>query len=407
MVGIMPLDDVTVLDLTHYTAGPFATRILSDYGANVIKIERPETGDPARMLPPFYEDKPGLERSGLFLWLNTNKRSITIDLKKDEGRDLVLELVKHSQILVENFSPGTMDALGLSPAKLLEANPKLIITSLSNYGQTGPYRDYIGNELNLYGMGGSMIGAGNIDHEPLKTAGRMVNYHAGYVAALASALGLYTVEERDELGDHIDVSIFETASHSIDMRLNRLMGYQYTGRLAGRQSQASAVGSGVHPCADGYFLITGGARFIPNIIRMIGMDELLDQEEWSTPEGRAHPDRIDEFLPHLIPWTLSRTKEEIRKEAEKHAVLGGPMNTIEDLMNNEQFIDRGYFQEIDHPETGPIKYPGYHFTLHRDEDQPMPDRKRAPLLGEHSEEILQEIGLSKSDIETLKKKSVI
>ncbi len=407
MVGIMPLDDVTVVDLTHYTAGPFATRILSDYGANVIKVERPITGDPARMLPPFYEDEPGLERSGLFLWLNTNKRSITIDLKKDEGRDLVLELVKNSQILVENFSPGTMDALGLSPTKLLEANPKLIITSLSNYGQTGPYRDYIGNELNLYGMGGSMIGAGNVDHEPLKTAGRMVNYHAGYVAALASALGLYTVEERNEQGDHIDVSIFETATHSIDMRLNRLMGYQYTGRLAGRQSQASAVGSGVHPCADGYFLITGGARFIPNIIKMIGMDELLDQEEWSTPEGRAHPDRIDEFLPHLIPWTLARTKEEIRKEAEKHAVLGGPMNTIEDLMNNEQFIDREYFQEIDHPETGPIKYPGYHFTLHRGEDQPMPDRNRAPLLGEHSEEILAEIGVSKSEIEKLKTKNVI
>jgi crotonobetainyl-CoA:carnitine CoA-transferase CaiB-like acyl-CoA transferase len=103
------------------------------------------------------------------------------------------------------------------------------------------------------------------------------------------------------------------------------MGYQYSGKLAGRQSQASAVGSGVHPCADGYFLITGGARFIPNIIRMIGMEELLDQEEWSTPEGRAHPDRIDEFLPYLIPWTIARTKDEIRIEAEKHAVLGGPM----------------------------------------------------------------------------------
>jgi CoA:oxalate CoA-transferase len=406
VMGMMPLDDVKVIDLTHYTAGPFATRILSDYGANVIKIERPKTGDPARMTGPFYEDKPGLERSGLFLFLNTNKRSITIDLKTEQGRDLVLKLAATADILVENFSPGTMDALGLSFESLNKVNPKLVVTSLSNYGQDGPYRDYIGNELNLYGMGGSMIGAGNVDHEPVKTAGRMVNYHAGYVAAFASALGLFSVEENNEEGDHIDVSIFETATHSIDMRLNRLMGYQYSGKLAGRQSQASAVGSGVHPCADGYFLITGGARFIPNIIRMIGMEELLDQEEWSTPEGRAHPDRIDEFLPYLIPWTIARTKDEIRIEAEKHAVLGGPMNSIEDLMENEQFVARGYFEEIDHPETGPIKYPGYHFKLHREEGE-MPKRKRAPLLGEHTEEILSEIGISAEEISNLKSAGVL
>ena len=405
-MGIMPLDDVRIVDLTHYTAGPFATRILGDYGADVVKIERPETGDPARSMGPFYKDQPGLERSGLFLFLNTNKRSVTLDLKAQRGREILLDLVKNAHILIENFSPGTLEALGLGQDELQEVNPSLVITSVTNYGQTGPYRDYIGNELNLYGMGGSMIGAGDIDNEPLKTAGRMVNYHAGYVAALASALGLYSVEERGEKGDRLDVSIFETAMHSIDMRLNRLMGYQHAGRLAGRPSRASAVGGGAHPCADGYFIITGGARFIPNIIRMIGMDELLDQPEWSTPDARANPDRIDEFLAYLIPWTLERTKAEIRVEAEKHAVLGGPMNSIEDLMNDEQFLHRNYFQEIDHPETGPIKYPGFHFQLHREEG-PMPARRRAPLLGEHTAEILNEIGIAGDEMEKLKKDKVI
>ena len=404
--GIMPLDDVRIVDLTHYTAGPFATRILGDYGADIVKIERPGTGDPARSMGPFYKDQPGLERSGLFLFLNTNKRSITLDLKAERGRDIVLDLVKNAHILMENFSPGTMEALGLGYDALQKVNPKLVVTSLTNYGQTGPYRDYIGAEINLYGMGGNMIGAGDLDHEPVKTAGRVVNYHAGYVAALATALALYGVEERGESGDRLDVSIFETAMHSIDARLNRLMGYQHTGRLAGRPSRASAVGGGMHPCADGYFLITGGARFIPNIIRMIGMEELLDQPEWSTPDGRAHPDRIDEFLAYLIPWTLERTKAEIRVEAEKHAVLGGPLNTIEDLMNDEQFVARGYFQEIDHPETGPIKYPGFHFQLHRGED-PMPPRRRAPLLSEHTAEILAEIGISGGELERLERDKII
>ena len=394
---IMPLDDIRIIDLTHMTSGPFGTRILGDYGADVIKIERPVTGDPTRSMPPFYKDEPGLERSGLFLFLNTNKRSVTLDLKSERGRDILRDLVKGAQIVVESFSPGTLDALGLGYEDLKKINPKLVMTSVSNYGQNGPYRDYLGIEMNLYAMGGSMISAGDVDNEPLKTAGRIVSYHAGYVAALASAMGLFQVEFRDADGDYMDVSIFETAMHSIDMRLGRMMGYQYTGHLATRPSRAAAVGGGVHPCSDGYFLMTGGPRFIPNIIQMIGMEELLEQPEWGTTEGRANPDRIDEFLPHIIPWTLERTKEEVRQACEAFAVLGGPLNTIEDLINNEQFVARNYFQEIDHPETGPIKYPGFHNKLYR-EGAEMPARRRAPLLGEHTDEVLGELGLSATDI---------
>ncbi|MDE2696988.1 MAG: CoA transferase, partial [Chloroflexota bacterium] len=113
MTGIMPLDDVRVLDLSRYTSGPFCTRVLGDYGADVIKVEQPGTGDPARALPPFYEDEPGLERSGLFLFLNTNKRSVTLDLKSDRGRDIALQLAASSQVVIENFAPGTLDRLGL------------------------------------------------------------------------------------------------------------------------------------------------------------------------------------------------------------------------------------------------------------------------------------------------------
>jgi crotonobetainyl-CoA:carnitine CoA-transferase CaiB-like acyl-CoA transferase len=413
--SILPLDDVRVLDLTHLAAGPFCTRILGDYGADVVKIERRGSGDPARELPPFYRDEPGIERSGLFMFLNTNKRSVTIDLKSDRGRDLVLDLARNADVVVESFAPGTMDALGLGYETLRGANPRVIMTSISNYGQTGPYRDYLGMDINLYGMGGNMIGAGDLDHEPVKTAGRMVNYHAGYVAALATSMSLMAVD-LDGNGEQLDISVFETATHSIDGRLGRLMGYEHNGHLASRPTRASAVGTGAHPCKDGYFLITGGARFLPNIIRMIGMEELLEQPEWATADARANPDRIDEFLAYLIPWTLDRTKAELRVEAENHGVLGGPLNTIEDLVNDESFVARNFFQEIDHPTTGPVKYPGYHFTLHRPDGEggddgaelPMPKRRRAPLLGEHTEEVLStDLNLSNEQISRLQADQVI
>ena len=277
MVGVMPLDGVRVIDLTWYTAGPFCTRVLADYGADVIKVEPPR-GDPARGLPPFMDDEPGLERSGLFMFLNTNKRSVVLDLKTDAGRQQLRALVRTADILVQSFSPGTMDALGLGYESLRALNSRLVVTSLSNFGQTGPYRDLQGLDLTLFAMGGPMIAGGEAEHEPLKNAGRATTYHAGYVAALATMVSLRGAELRGE-GEHVDVSIFETAAHSIDLRLSRLLAFQYTGSSSGRPALASAVGSGVFPCADGFFMLTAGAQRLDDLIRMIGHEELLTQPE--------------------------------------------------------------------------------------------------------------------------------
>ena len=409
--GIMPLDDVRVIDLTHTAIGPFCTRMLGDYGADIIKIERPRTGDPARAMQPFLDDEPGLERSGLFLFLNTNKRSVTLDLESEEGREIVRRLAAGADVVVENFAPGAMEAMGLGYERLSEINPRIILTSLSKYGQTGPYRDYVGTEINLFGMGGNMIASGDIDHEPVKTAGRMVFYHAGYVGAFATTMSLHATELlRGGVGEHLDVSVFETATHSIDSRLGRLMAYQHTGNVGTRPARAAAVASGVFQCKDGWFLLTGTARFLPLVIKMIGMDELLEQQEWSTVAERSNPDRIDEFAAYLVPWMLDRTKTEIRDECEKHGILGGPMNTVADLLDDPGFVARGFFQEIDHPTTGVVKYPGFHFTVHRDEADggPMPARRRAPLLGEHTDEVLSGVlGMPDSEIARLRADSVV
>ncbi|MBX7111007.1 MAG: CoA transferase [Dehalococcoidia bacterium] len=388
MATPLPLDGIRILDLTWYTSGPFCTRLLADYGADVIKVE-PPGGDPARALPPFFQDIPGPERSGLFLFLNTNKRSVILDLRREADRDQLRGLVRESDAVIENFSPGTLDRLGLGYETLRALNPKVVLTSISNFGQDGPYRDWQGMDLTLYGMGGVMYASGERDHEPLKVAGRQTGFYTGMVAALATLTALRAAEQHGD-GEHVDVSIFETAVHSIDLRLARLMQYQFTGKYSGRPPLASNIGGGVVPCADGWFMLGAGPARLDTVIRLIGMPELLETPEYATVAARVQPGRAEEFLGYLLPWTLSHTKTEILAGCMEHGVLGAPVNTIADLLEDPNFVERGFFQEIDHPETGPLLYPGYHFQLRRP-DEPMPPRRRAPLLGEHTGEVLATI----------------
>lgn len=401
---MLPMDDVRIVDLTQYAMGPFATRVLADYGADVIKIERPG-GDPARRLGPFPKDVPHIERSGAFLALNTSKRSVVVDLKRPEGRDLVLGLVERAEIVVESFAPGTLDHLGLGYDRLRAVNPRIVLTSISNFGQTGPYRDWKGTDLTLYAMGGPMISQGDPSREPLKTGGRAPGYQVGYAAALASAVGLTAAERRGH-GEHLDVSAFEVLAHSIDSRLGRLLGYQYNGRLVGRAGSGLGVGSGTYPCLDGFVLITSGAPRLPLTIRMIGREDLLDQPEWATLEARSHPDRVPEFDAYLLMWTLEHTKEEIRAACQQYGVLGGPLNTTADLFVDRNFAARGFFQTIDHPEAGPLTYPGFQARFNT--EPPQPPRKRAPLLGEHTVEVIRDVlDMQPADIDRLRGAGVI
>jgi crotonobetainyl-CoA:carnitine CoA-transferase CaiB-like acyl-CoA transferase len=370
--------------------GPFCTRLLGDYGADVIKVEQPG-GDPARMLPPLAGDEPGLERSGTFLFLNTNKRSVVLDLKTEEGRDRLLRLTRSADALVENFRPGILDRFGLSYEELSKANPRLVVTSISNFGQDGPYRDWQGTDLTLYAMGGPMLASGDIDHEPVKVAGRWAGYQAGMVAALATAVGLHAAELRGE-GEHLDVSIFEALTHNIDGRLAGLMAYQYTGRTATRRPRGAGAGTGVFPTADGWCVLTGGGLAnMSNFMRMIGQERLGERPEWQVVGAFADTERIEEFNAYVLGWTITKTKAEVRDACEEFGVMGAPLNTVADMLNDRSLVFRNFFEAIDHPSTGPVKYPGYHFRLHGEDGPDMPARRRAPLLGEHTEEVLAEL----------------
>ncbi len=180
------LTGIKVLDLTHYIAGPFCTKLMADYGADVIKIERPGKGDIARQVGPFPEDVPDPEKSGLFLYLNTNKKGITLNLKTKTGIEILKKLVKESDVLVENFRPGVLPSLGLEYETLKKVNPRLVMTSISNFGQTGPYRDWKATEITLYALSGQMSRQGDPDREPLKHALSIFQYFAGKVASLVT-----------------------------------------------------------------------------------------------------------------------------------------------------------------------------------------------------------------------------
>ena len=243
--------DVRVVDLTHYVAGPYCTKLLADYGAEVVKVERPGTGDGARRMFPFWGDDPHPEKSGLFLHLNTNKKGVTLDLKTPTGVEILKQLVKDADILVENFEPRVMPGLGLDYDTLATVNPRLVMTSISNFGQTGPYRDLKAGELVIFGMGPHMFVEGEPEREPLKYPGYKAQYMAGTNAAVAAMAALFGSSASGQ-GQHVDVSIMESLCGPPEGAA-ALMSYAFSGRDPERPGYRRAGGSpwGVYRCKDG------------------------------------------------------------------------------------------------------------------------------------------------------------
>ena len=220
------LEGVKVIDLSRYYAGPYCSKLLATLGADVIKIEPLITGDPMRSLGPFASGTPNIESGAWFLYLNTSKKSVTLDLKSEDGRDVIKQMVESADILVENFSPGVMDDLGLGYEVLHEINPSLVMTSISNYGQTGPYKDWKGTELNLYATGGLMNITGEPDDTPLKEGAPLAQLGTGQNAFVASMTGLMYSEDTG-IGQHIDIAIAEYATNVLE---NALMQFSYSGQ---------------------------------------------------------------------------------------------------------------------------------------------------------------------------------
>ena len=400
------LSDVKVLDLTWYISGPYCTKLLADYGADVIKVERPGEGDPARKMGPFLKDDPHPEKSGLFLHLNTNKRGITLNLKSEWGKRVIKELVKDVDILVESFRPGVMASLGLDYETQERINPKLVMTSISNFGQTGPYREFKASDLIIYGMGGSMNTSGLPEREPTKKAGTAVLFSAGNMGALATMMALYAAKTQG-IGQHVDVSLFEAQMCSIDRRMSDLIGYAYNNEITPREDPRALIAYpfGIQPCKDGYWELSGTGAAWPAVGKMMGMPEVIDDPRWENIFAQMQPGHREEFFAVFIPWCFEHTKKECIELGQEAGVLCGPLLNMEDVLNDPQFRERGFWAEIDHPMTGKLTYPGAPIKA---EEMPWVIRRPAPLLGQHNEEIYcDRLGYTRRDLVKLKEAGVI
>jgi len=400
------LDGVRVLDLTTGVAGPNCTKLLADFGAEVIKVE-PSGGDSTRHVPPFAGDQPDPERSLLFLHLNTNKRSVTLNPRTSVGSDLIRRLASTAQIVVEDGAPGSLAAFGLDYAALAEDRPDLVYVSITPWGQTGPYAEagLRASELIYQGMGGPVIQTGTASREPLKLGGQLAQLQAGAVAAYAAVMTLYRAEESGE-GDHIDIAIYQTQAGTRDRRTITLTAYSYTGVSAKR---AAAVGislaAGVKPTADGYInlLATGRAR-MDAFVKMIGRDDLIGDPRLVQQPTTLDPAFIEELGASYLVWLLSRGKREIVAEAQTYGLLAGVVNTPEDLVTDPHYRERGGWDLIEHPVAGAFEYPGRPFIM---SDTPRATPTRAPLLGEHNNAVLAELGLEPDEIATLRVDDVL
>lgn len=397
------LSDVKVLDLTWHVAGPYCTKLLADYGADVIKVERPAKGDPTRMWGPFPGDSPDPEKSALFLHLNTNKQGITLNLKSAAGQRIIKELVPEVAIVVESFQPGVMARLGLDYQTLAAINPRLVMVSISNFGQTGPYRDFKATDMVEYALGGPMFSTGIPEREPLKLYNHVVEYQAGACAAVATMIALYGSEVRGS-GEQVDISIMETQAGGIDRTPTMRITYQYTGDVNPRLPVGWAFASGIFPCQDGYMDIMGGNIFFPKMAQMLGMPELLQHPTFSNFIEQAKPEVAEEFLTILLPWLQERTMREIWEAAQNVQMLSAPVYTSEDLLKDPHYNERGVWVEIDHPAAGRVTYPGAPFKMM---ETPWGVRRPAPLLGQHNQEVLGKLGYTEDDLVTLRQQGVI
>ncbi|MBI2908655.1 MAG: CoA transferase [Chloroflexi bacterium] len=386
-----------VLEFCDTVAGSFCCKLMGDLGAEVVKVERPGTGSKARQRGPFLRDIPHHERSALFLYLNTNKLGITLDPRIETGARIFKDLVKKVDLLVEDTRPGTMKKLGLDYKPLAAPNQRLVVTSVTPFGQTGPYRRYKAYHMNIYHAGGDgyLLPSGlgwelYPDREPLAGGGYLGEYQAGINAAVATLGALYARDSHGQ-GQQVDVSIQESL-----IALNRrdMARYGNEGESESRATGIFPVG-GLYECKDGFVEIS-----LIEDHEWAGLVALMGSPDWATEERyktRAGRDAAAAKLQPLIrKWMLQHTKEEVYRGAQAKRCAAGRVSTPEEVVNSEHLKARGFFVEAEHPEAGRLKYPTSPALFSR---TPFSIQRTAPLLGQHNEKIYTEwLGLDREEL---------
>jgi crotonobetainyl-CoA:carnitine CoA-transferase CaiB-like acyl-CoA transferase len=373
---------------------------LADFGAEVLKVERPG-GDPARRMAPFLNDDVDPEKSLVFAYLNTNKQSVTLNLKSEKGIQVLKSLVEQSDVLVENFAPRVMASLGLDFETLQQINPGLVMTSISNFGQTGPYRDYKAADIVEYAMGGLMYISGGYDREPLKHAFNQAQFKAGTDAAAATLMATYHQRLTGE-GQQVDVSIQEAVATGLRDVVNN---FTYTGAVRRRQPNHSGDLSRIRASADGHLTPNPGIGAGLNwdvLVEFMELPELAD-DKFNTPSARL---ANAEELGHIFDdYFIKQNKYERFYAAHEKRFIFGVIQSPEEVMTDPQFEARNYFVDINHPVLGTLKYPGAPFEM---SGTPWEARSPAPTLGQHNQEVIgQRLGHKPEEMAQMRATQII
>ena len=391
------LAGVKVLDLTRVLAGPFATMMLADMGAEVIKIEVPGTGDDSRQFGPFVNGE-----SSYYMNLNRNKKGVTLNLK-GRGKEIFLEMVKKADIVVENYRPGTMEKLGLGYEELKKVNPKIVYGAVSGFGHYGPYKDRAGYDIIGQAMSGLMSTTGWPGGEPTRTGTAMSDILAG----LSVAIGLLAALRHRDVAGHgqkVDVSLVDATVASMEI-INQI--YLVEGRLPQRigNRYESTYPYDSFKANDGS-LVIGAAndKLWQKLCVIMGQPELGEKAEFDTNWKRVQ--RHEEVKVLIEAWTITKPVKEIVDALLAVGIPAAPINNIEQVVNDPHIAGaREMFVEVDHPKAGKMKITGSHIKL---SDTKPCIKTPAPLLGQHNEEVYKDfLGLSADEIATMKKDGLL
>ncbi len=382
-------------------AVPYCGKLLASLGADVVKVEPPKAGDPSRRRGPFPGDDPHLERSGTFLYLNTGKRSITLDVDDPQGRDMLRQLATGVDVVIHDSPPALAQSRGLQRESFEAEHPGLIVASVTPFGSSGPDSDHAAHDVNVFHAGGE----GNLlpnglaldmfpERAPITAGGMMASYQGGLTAAVG-VLAAVVVQWNEGTGQAIDCSLQEAQLAIGYLPIQRL---EAEGFMETRFSRFFRVG-GVMPAADGYVeLLTLEPR------QWEGLSRLLGEPEWASPDKfrdpATHGAAINE---NLRQWTAQHTREWLYREGQAHGVPIAPYLTPAEVYGSTQQRERDFFAGVPHPEAGNYDYAGLPFRM----TETPPSLRPAPLLGEHNSEVYGALGYSDLDLTALARAEVI
>ena len=381
------LSGLKVLEYGDFISAPYCGKLLADLGADVIKVE-PPTGDSARQRGPFPKDIPHPEKSGLYLYLNTNKRGVTLNLQSAAGKKAFYELAKWADVLIENYTPKEAKKLGIDYKTLHKLNPALVVTSITYFGQTGRYKDYKGTDLIGVNMSGEAFAnpayeVYNTDHNPpLKLPGHAGDFLGGLNGAMCAMSAVF-MQQATGVGQQVDLSIQEALAamvchevgdyYDADVRYlrNREDRWEHSPKLA---------------CKDGYIMMNIPDQFWAPLMDMLGNPEWSKEEKYQTAVGRHF--NLRDSQPHVIEWMKTHSVYEVEKLAKEKRLPFSIVRTMKEVSADKLFVERNYFVDVDHKVAGKIRFPGAPCQFSA---TPGKIRHAAPLLGEHNAEVFGQI----------------